>query len=72
MSTTEDETPAHNLPDNDPCGRAGLPRKLSELRAKLSHKAKHEPKFRFYALYDRIIRFDVLQAAYALVRKDNA
>lgn len=43
-----------------------IPVKLSSLRQKLYQKAKEEPKFRFYVLYDRIFRRDVIACAYAI------
>jgi RNA-directed DNA polymerase len=59
------------LPEAFAVNGKGLPLKLFTLRQKLYLKAKREPRFRFYALYDRIYRQDVLEAAWDLVARND-
>ena len=44
------------------------PERIRTLQRKLYRKAKQEPAFRFYALYDKVCRADILSHAYNLVR----
>ena len=51
--------------------KLSTPIKLRELQHKLYVKSKREPEYRFYSLYDKIWRKDVLEQAWRLVRANG-
>jgi len=64
-STTEEAVDAISFRE------ALLPPSLQALRQKLGQKAKQQKRFRFYSLYGLVCRKDVLEAAWAAVRRND-
>jgi group II intron reverse transcriptase/maturase len=52
-------------------GNLSTPKSVQKLQRALHAKAKAEPGFRFYALYDKIYREDILSHAYAQCRSNQ-
>jgi RNA-directed DNA polymerase len=52
-------------------GNLATPESVQKLQTALHVKAKAEVGYRFYALYDKISRNDILAHAYALCRSNK-
>ena len=52
-------------------GNLSIPLSVQKLQKALQVKAKENPGFRFYALYDKVRREDVLQFAYASCKSNK-
>ena len=52
-------------------GNLATPKRVQKLQTALHAKAKAEAGYRFYALYDKISRDDILAHAYAQCRSNK-
>jgi RNA-directed DNA polymerase len=57
--------------DEGIAGMLTTPESIRTLQRKLYRKAKQDPAYRFYALYDKVYRSDILSHAYRLVRANK-
>ena len=72
MQAKPDRTEQANQPWAEALpGKRVVSPKLAYLRQKLYQKAKQEPAFRFYTLYEAVCREDVLFSAWLAVRKNE-
>src|SRR5215469_2530053 len=62
---------AQDVARNRRLGNLATPKSVQKLRTALHAKAKTEPGYRFYALYDKIYRGDILTHAYAQCRSNK-
>src|SRR5688572_9251113 len=56
---------------NGRLGNLSTPESVQKLQSALHAKAKERPGFRFYALYDKVYRADVLSHAYERCRTNG-
>jgi hypothetical protein len=56
---------------NGRLGNLATPLSVQKLQTALHAKAKENPSFRFYAVYDKVYRIDVLQYAYACCKANQ-
>lgn len=52
-------------------GKLATPAQIRELQRRLYRKAKQDTAYRFYSLYDKVYRADLLRQAYVLVRANK-
>ena len=62
---------AQEIARNGGLGNLATPDDIQKLQTALHAKAKGEPDFRFYSLYDKLYRRDVLEHAYACCRANQ-
>ena len=69
LTTASDSTP--EIPEAFSKNVKRLPEWVFNLRRTLYCKAKQEPKYQFYTLYNLVCRQDVLEAAWQMVSRNN-